>query len=795
MSYSKYLTRTDAPCRKKSQSLTAMVAAVGTAAFLLPAIPSYAAAKNTMEIEEIVVIARKREENLQDTPIAVTAINADGLEKRGITKLDGMALFVPNMTFQNNPSFGGASNAASIYIRGAGQKEFLPTTEPGVGLYVDGVYVARSVGAILELVDVAQVEVLRGPQGTLFGRNTIGGAVSVTTKKPYEIFEGNVEATVGSDSTQNIKASINVPISNRLMTSFAFASVNQDGYVDRLDGVDLGDDNTDTARASLLWLPSDDLEINFSAEYTRDRENGPALSLIGINLGDPIDPDTPPMALIHNVGANMAAGGAPMPCAHPGMTINLDVPGCYDLRYDLGKSKNAGTAPAMSDSDLKSTNLNVSWSINENVSLKSITAWRDLESEFSRDGDHSPHRVSQFHDTLEQEQFTQEFQLLGSHLDSRLNWIIGLYYFDESGDNENSLDFTVSRFRSGGAFDNTSKALFSQATYDFTEKLSVTAGVRYTDEEKSFKPDQIIYQNYFAGSGHPMLDAPFMQAGSRILPYLEKDLDISETTPMINASYQWTDQLMTYVSYSEGFKSGGFSQRVFPPQVAGATAPAGATDEELIPSFDPEFVDVYELGFKYSGWDKRLRINGALFHTEYDDFQVQVFTSVAPVTKNAASAKITGWELEVSLMPAQSWYIEASIGWLNPRYDDLDSSVTLFESSNEFERVAKRTAALSVSKEFYTEQGNVLARVDWSYRSKEYMDAFNTDLIAQDGYDLINASLSWASPSEQWDVILNLKNISDEEYLVSGIIGDAFQTYEGLYNRGREWQLKGRYNF
>jgi len=334
--------------------------------------------------------------------------------------------------------------------------------------------------------------------------------------------------------------------------------------------------------------------------------------------------------------------------------------------------------------------------------------------------------------------------------------------------------------------------LFGEANFDFTEKLSLTVGLRYTDEEKSFLPDQIIYQNYFAGSGHPMLDAPFMQAGSRILPHLKKETNISESTPLINLAYRWNEEVMTYISYSEGFKSGGFSQRVFPPQVAGATAPAGTSDLDLIPDFDPEFAEVYEVGFKYNGWNNRLRLNGAIFHTEYDDLQVQVFTSVAPVTKNAASATITGWELEMNILPAENWFVEASYGWLNPRYDDLDSAETLFGSGNEFERTAERTANISIGHELETDFGNFIGRIDWSYRSREYMDAFNTELIAQESYDLVNANINWTSPSGDWEIMLNAKNLTDEDYLITGVIGDAFQTYEGIYSRGREWYLTAR---
>ena len=320
------------------------------------------------------------------------------------------------------------------------------------------------------------------------------------------------------------------------------------------------------------------------------------MPFLAINYAGPIDPDTPPMATIHNIGANLVAGGPPAPCIIPPLTgtINLAVPGCYDDRYLVGNNKNLGTAPSFSDTDLWST---------------SLTGYRDLESDFGRDGDGSPFRISEFADALEQDQFSQEFQLLGDSFDSKLNWIVGLYYFKEEGDNKNTLDFTVSNFVSGGAFDNESYAAFAQGSYDHSDDWTLTLGVRYTDETKNFTPDQVILQNYFAGSGHPQLDAPFMQAASRILPNIEKEVEADETTPMANLRWQATDNLMTYVPYAEGFKSGGFSQRVFPPQVAGATAPAGASDLDLIPSFDPESVNSYEWGFKYDSADSSLRIN------------------------------------------------------------------------------------------------------------------------------------------------------------------------------------------
>ena len=751
------------------------------------------------QLEEITVTARKRAESLQDAPIAISAFSSEGLSDRGITQLNDLQNVAPNLTFQNNPSFGGASSAAAIYIRGIGQKDFVPTVDPGVGIYLDGIYVARSVGAIFDLVEIEQVEILRGPQGTLFGRNTIGGAMSITSKKPNEVFEGNVQMTLGSDSRVDIKSMVNVPFTDNFMGRFSLAKLTRDGYVKRsFDGLDLGDDDTLTGRAAFRWTPSDAVDIDMSIGFTEDDENGPAIELLGINYAGPIDPETPPLATIHNVGANLAAGGSPAPCIIPGVTgtTNLAVPACYDNRYVTNNGVNHGTSESFSKTDLLTSDITVTWEVSENLTFKSLTGYRDLDSSFGRDGDGSPHRVAEFLDELDQQQFTQEFQLLGTSEDQRLNWILGLYYFEEDGNNINTLDFSVSNFVSGGKFDNESKAVFMQAGYDITDDITVTLGLRYTDESKTFTPDQFILTNYFAGSGDPSLDAPFMQAGSRILPKLAKEISIEETTPMLNVRWQVRENVMLYASYSEGFKSGGFSQRVFPPQVAGATAPAGTADIDLIPSFEPEFVESTEIGLKYTSEDGRLRINAAIFDTRYDDFQIQVFTSVAPVTKNAASVGIQGGELELTWAPAEGWMLETSVGITDAQYETLSSADTLISKSNDLERVPDMTLSAAISKETFLSDGSaVTVRLDWSYRADQEMDTFNSPEIRQDSYSLLNANVRWTSADEKYEVMLGGTNLADEKYLVSGIVGDAFQAYEGVYARGSEWYLKMLYNF
>ncbi|MBL4895030.1 MAG: TonB-dependent receptor [Emcibacter sp.] len=788
-----------------SQSHGLLYGTILTSLLLTAPLSVQAADENSTSwlLEEITVTARKREEGLQSTPIAISAFSGDSLSYRGVTNIGEIAQFTPNLSFQNNPSFGGASNSAAIYIRGVGQKEFLPTVDPGVGLYVDGVYIARSVGGIMDLVDVERVEVLKGPQGTLFGRNTIGGAISITTRKPHEQLEGNVSATYGTDNRINLKGTVNLPISDNFFSKFSMAYMKQDGYVTRDDGIDLGDDDTLSGRATFLITPNEDLEISLSIEGSRDRENGPAMTLIGINYAGPnplsLAPP-PPMVTIHNIGANAAATGIPAPCASPGNTLNLAVPGCYDDRYVYaGEERNSGTAPAYSKTDFWAANLNIDWAISDAISLRSITAYRNLDAEFARDGDHSPFRISQFQDFLEQEQFTQEFQFLGTAFKERLNWIIGLYYFKETGDNRNELNFTVSRFRSGGAYDNQSLAAFAQGTYDVTDRFHITAGLRYTDETKKFTPDQIIHENYFAGaagSGLSDAEAPFLAAGTRVLPFLEKEVAYDNSDPYLNLSYDVTDDLMVYVSYSEGFKSGGFSQRVFPPVVPPYTAAPGTPDIDLIPTFLPEFVQVYELGFKFSGLDGRMRLNGAAFYTDYTDMQVQVFTSVAPITKNAGAATIKGFELEMQATPADGWFVEAGLGYIDAGYDELDFTETLIDINNNLDRVSKWTLSAALSKEIALgNNGTLIPRIDWAYRSDFDNDAFNTPEIHQMGYHLLNANVTWENADENISMVVGVKNLTDEKYLHTGIIGDAFQSYEGLFDRGRQWYVTAKFNF
>ncbi|WP_417595060.1 TonB-dependent receptor [Parasphingorhabdus sp.] len=753
---------------------------------------------------EIIVTARKRSESAQTVPLAISAFSGASIEARGMQKIDGLANISPNLTIQNNPSFGGAGSSAAIYMRGIGQKEFLPTTEPGVGVYVDGVYVARSVGALLDLVDVERVEVLRGPQGTLFGRNTIGGAISVTTRPPEPFASGSLQVTTGSASRLDVKAMANMPLTDNLFSKVSVASFNRNGYVRHLsDGRDLGDVGTLTGRLDLLWQATDRLTIRLSAEGTRDRSNGPAFTLAGVSydsdifnpdnlpvlapgsaatggiyvLNPPFDAPTDNFTLLHNYFGALLGG---QPCfGFDPYSPQSGAAACFSDRFVVGNDADAGTGAQFSRNDLWGASGVVEWDLGP-VQLKSITAYREVNGEYARDGDHSPFTILQLNDILRQNQFSQELQVLGSSADDRLNYVFGLYYFKEKGNNINSLDFTPVTFRSGGLFSTESYAAFGQATWNPIEPLSLTLGLRYTDDRKSFLPDQVILADKTGGA---LLAASPNTPSERILPFERVHRNESSFTPSANISLEVAQDVMIYGAYSQGFKSGGFVQRVFPAQAN-------------VPNFGSETAESVELGFKSQFFDRRLTVNAAIFQTHYDDLQVQVFTGIAPVTKNAASAEIKGVELEARFAPGGGWFFEGSLGFLDPQFTAVDPAATEISLASQFERVSDWTLSSSISKSFDLANGaDVLARLDWSYRSGTFMDALNSPELFQPGYHLLNANISYTFPNQNIALMVAVTNITDERYLQTGVYGASFGLFEHLFSRPREWSAGIKWSF
>jgi len=707
-------------------------------------------------LEEITVTARKREENLQETPIAISAFTADGLEKRQVDNVSEVATFTPNLIFDTGSAISGTKSSASIFIRGIGQTDFTLNTDAGVGLYLDGVYLSRSIGAVLDIVDVERVEVLRGPQGTLFGRNTIGGAISLTSKKPHEEFGGSASVTFGRYDRRDVKVGVNIPITDTLFSSFSIARFDREGYIDRpLLGDKTGEDDSWAARASLRWLASDTLEFNLNIDATRERETSCCGELVA----------TYPAVL-----AGINNGGLA-----PNDPLFFD-----DRQLPKKDFEDNSTFDVPSDLDLWGIGLTADWSITDDLSFKSITAFRKLDSVNGRDEDHSPVLIGHTRDIFDHEQFSQELQLQGIALDNQLKWITGLYYFAEEGLNVDDVDFgALVHLTSGGEVDNSSLAAFAQATYDFTEKLSVTAGLRWTKDAKRFDPSccQFLISPVVLPTGT-------LPPGTLLLPKGEQEEDIKEVLPMVNLSYQWTDDLMTYLTYSEGFKSGGFTQRVFPPR----------TD---VPSFEPEFVEVYEAGFKWTGLDGRVRLNGAAFFTDYTDLQVAVFDGIAPVTQNAAAAEIKGVELELLAVPVEDLTIEVGVGYLDAEYTEINPAATEINLSKELVNTPELSLNIGLSYVFELENiGTISPRIDWFYKDDSHNDALNTQALFQDSYELVNASITFEDLEGVWQLILSGKNLTDERYIIAGFASEDFQSIaEANFGRPREWALTIKRNF
>ncbi|MEM1111542.1 MAG: TonB-dependent receptor [Pseudomonadota bacterium] len=753
-------------------------------------------------LEEVVVTARKKEEGLQDAPLAVTAFTGESLDVRGITSIAEVGLITPNMNYQNNPAAGGSASVATVYIRGIGQRDFLGTIDNGVGFYIDDVIIARTVGAIVDLLDLDRVEVLRGPQGTLFGRNNVGGAIKLHTRAPGDEFTGYVEGQVGTDDMLRVRGSIDIPISDRLYSSFSFLDSRQDGYVDRPAGGDLGDENVTAARAAFLFNASDSLAIDLTFDYSNQEVNGPAFVLEDAGELAPGG-----FAGFHNNVAEFAQ------CNYgqfgPFEVTGVANPACYNNQWLAGDDTNLGTAQTFSDTRTWGARLGFEWQINDDWTLKSITAYRDLDAEFAKDSDASPLKIVHFFDDFVSEQFSQELQLIGSLADGKVDWITGLYYFDEDGDNLNLLEFAIADFQSGAGFGTESEAIFSQATWHVTESLDLTIGGRYTDETKLFDPDQFVGPNligipYTNGAGACVLqdEGANIEAGTpglivtippgncpvRQLPLGENELNTTEFNPMINIAYQFNDDLMAYATYSEGFRSGGFVQRVFPPL-------------PTVFAFEPEYVDSYEIGAKYRSADGRLTLNAAAFFMDYTDIQVrtEIPGFVGELEDNIGDAEIEGFEIEAIVGLTDSTVFEFGYGYTDAGYTAIrvepgfNSTVGLNDS---FDHVPQHSANAALSTQFSLSSGGALvARLDISHQSEYANDPDNSAAIFTPEVTLLNASMRWYSSDGQYELTLGGKNLTDEEYIRTGYQNEAIGHIERLYDRGVQWYLTGRFSF
>jgi iron complex outermembrane receptor protein len=713
-------------------------------------------------LEEVVVTARKRTESLQDTPLSVSVFSESEIFARAIDSITDLGHASPNVIIDAGASASGSNAASTIFIRGVGQTDFTLSLDPGVGVYVDGVYYGQQVGTALDFLDLERVEILRGPQGTLFGRNTIGGAINILTKQPVSEFGGRLNLTIGSDERIEASGSVNIPLSENLHSKLSIAVRNRDGYVDRVGSdIELGDDDSVSGRGTVLWSPTQDLEVVFSADYTREREEVAPEVLVDVN-------EAAPIPFFHNFLKGP-------PCfPPPGSTTD---PNCFNDQWvPPDPFTEYGTFDSVSELDLWGLALTATWTF-DSLTFRSITAYREFDSFFSIDNDHSPLTIVQFTSDFESEQFTQELQLLGTSLADRLNWLVGLYYYDESAADRNPVDFSIGSLEVGGDLDVTSYAAFAHATYSLTNKLDVTLGIRYTDEEKVRDPNSFFTSPFILG---PTLILP---PGTYLVPPEPVKIQADASTPLANLTYHWIDELMTYISYSEGFKGGGFTDRV--------AFPVPET-----PTFDPEEVESYEVGIKSSFFNNRLRLNVAGFFVDYTNIQILVATAIAPVTQNAAAGEVKGFEIEFQGLLTDNLELSGGLGYIDAEYTRIDPLATEISIENEFPKTPDWSANLSASYELLLPGGGTLTpRLDWSYRDAVFNDALNDPRVRQESFHLLNASLRFANPTEKWGISLSGRNLTDEEYILNGKSNGAQGIVTAIYARPAEWNLSFYVNF
>jgi iron complex outermembrane receptor protein len=717
------------------------------------------------------------------------------LENMQITGTTDLDKVTPNLQFHSYGTLTGNNSAAQVFIRGIGQTDATPAVDPGVGLYIDDVYMGRSVGGAMEIRDIATTQVLRGPQGTLFGRNTIGGAVLLTTNGPGEGAGHTVRASVGEDNLLDAFAAFDLLSGEQWSARVSGGYRKRDGYVTRVfDDADLGDEDTLNGQVALRYRPADNLSLTFRFDSAREKENGSPFVFQSINeqalfVG---------VASI-NAGCPNILDGLPPPTR----VGPLADPRCGNDAQYRGSFVNGGTAPSFSTLHNHGASLVARWDISDTWSLKSITADRTLRWAGARDADNTPLLVLHTNYRSRSEQFSQELQAVFGG--ERLSGVVGLYYFDED-----SFDRVLVAISNPGTSYDTqrvslgskAKAAFSEWTYKLTDRLSATGGIRYTDESKSLQgtlfnvsPATAPEPTTLPTALCPFNGAAPTQTGCLFLSTAPFKQKFSDTTTSASVQYRWNDAAMTYASYSEGFKSGGYNQRynAAPP----GNAPIG---------FGAEKATTVEVGMKLNPM-RGLRVNAALFSTNYDDIQMTYRLGVVPLLFNAGRASIDGGELEIAWSPSSRFHLDASVGYLDSGFDRITSpppfgTVSPTATANLDSRLPftpEWTTHVGVSYSFPLSSGWTLTpRLDSSYTASQFFDAGNSVEISQNGgVTLWSGSVALESPDSAWRIALNAQNLGDKLYPVAGTssLSTSSGYAEVIYARPRTLSLTASYNF
>jgi len=688
-----------------------------------------------------VVTARRREEELKDVPIAVTALDYQRLEATGAQDLTALQQQTPNATVQVAR---GSSSTLISFIRGVGQQDPLWGFEPGVGLYVDDVYIARPQGAVLDVYDIERIEVLRGPQGTLYGRNTIGGAIKYVSRRLGGTPRFDGKLAVGSYGQFDAVGSFAAPVSDTFSIGGAIASFTRDGYGKNLTtGAEHYNRDATAFRVSAEWTPTDSLFFRLAYDKLNDDTNA-------------------------RHGRRLVAS------TWPGTDVLPDI---YDTRAGIGDDNSVTT---------QGWSLTGDWTVNDAITLRSITAGRKGETDTVIDFDSSPLPLVDVPGFYADEQFTQELQVLFEG--ERVQGVAGLYYLDATAEGSfdtiaGVLGVNVGR---GGYVKTRSYSAFGDVNIDLNERNRLSIGGRYTSDKRT---GHTIAAQYCLGGG--ALEPTCNLLGWTVIPptgrspiftdgviggvpisirtnYTNSRSD-SKFTPRISLSHDFSDALTGYASYSQGFKSGGFDMRG-----------DAVTTPGTVNGYAPESVDTFELGLKGSGLDGRLNFSSAIFYSDYKDQQVTiqfldpVSNVVGSVVENAGASTIYGAEFEITVNVSDRFRYFGSLGYVNASFDefrtwDVTSGGYVDVSDTAvFQNTPRISAFLGATWTIPAFGGALTLTPTVSHRSSTHFFEFPNPGLDQGAYTLVDANATWVAANGKWSFGVAGRNLTGETYRIGG---------------------------
>ncbi|MCP3960029.1 MAG: TonB-dependent receptor [bacterium] len=722
-----------------------------------------AVAPEDMISDVITVTARKREESLQEVPVAVSVIEGEMLEDAGAADISEIQADVPNLSIFEGR---GQSTTMTAFMRGVGQADPLWGVDPGVGLYLDDVYIARPQGALLDVYDVERIEVLRGPQGTLYGKNTIGGAIKFVSKPLSDTPEGRISLTGGEFGTQDFKFSISGPIApGKLRGKLAFASLQRDGYGTNLfTGRDVSDKDINAFRVGLDWLPSENVTVKLRYDQTEDNAEPKGLTRLEPNFWCP---------------AFLGATCPPLP-------DNFDT--------------EAGLDPA-NGTDSEGYSLVIEWNINDSWLFKSITAHRESDTRNNIDFDTTPAEIADTTTFYFDEQDSQEFQFVYTG-GARLKGVLGLYYFD--GFAGGLVPFVFLRGNpfinplfgiTDGDTDTESLAVFGDGSYAINDRLTFNFGLRFTEEDKNGRAFNAFYS-----------DDTYSQVIAVAADYDETET-FSSVSPRLGLDYRFNDDVMGYISLSRGFKSGGFNVR----------ANAAAFPDTARP-FEDEELTVAEVGVKSVLANRSLILNTALFTGDYTDIQVDTFTSFDSDGDgqddaffgnflNAGDATISGLEVELDwTSQTATWLgLSGNLSFLDADADFLDEDGDGFVDVQVIKNAPEFTGALNLNVNAAAWGGLISGSLGVAYRDDSVLtneggpDPFDPTQsllpIVQPSFDLWNVWIGWLSGDGKWRFSITGKNLTDEEYLTNGYNLPTLGVLTGSFGQPRTVTASLEYRF